>query len=364
MTDALDDPLTAISQNREVVGKITINRDRYGRYLLPDPETGRIRPYTRVTTFAKSISDTYALSKWGERMAIKGLTLRKDLHALAAATDIEDKSALDNVAEKAKEAAQAGSGANYGTALHLLTQSVDEGKNPVIPDFLDADVRAYSELCEEHGLTFDQDYIERVIICPMWDVAGTFDRIATLTHDMIVRFPGKEPYTLPAGTRVISDLKTGKDLSYGWNEIAIQETCYSRAYGMYNGTGYDQMGSVDAHIGLVMHVPVLKGKATLYAVDLVAGYDGAEMCMNVRQWRKMRNLHYAIGVTEVAAKMQSKSTDELFTQHRQATPSERIEEASSIGELTTVWESLKASNDATPALLALTTKRAAWLRTA
>jgi hypothetical protein len=53
--------------------------DRYGRYKLVDPATGEVRPYTRATTFAKSISDTFTLSLWSQRMVAKGLAMRPDL---------------------------------------------------------------------------------------------------------------------------------------------------------------------------------------------------------------------------------------------------------------------------------------------
>jgi hypothetical protein len=57
--------------------------DHLKRYLLPDPVTGgKDVPWTRVSTYAKSISDMYGLTQWEKRMVAKGVGLRSDLYAL------------------------------------------------------------------------------------------------------------------------------------------------------------------------------------------------------------------------------------------------------------------------------------------
>ncbi len=42
-------------------------RDRWGRYLIVPTAGGKARSHTRVTTFAKSIADTYNLTEWAKR---------------------------------------------------------------------------------------------------------------------------------------------------------------------------------------------------------------------------------------------------------------------------------------------------------
>src|SRR5574338_583746 len=59
-------------------------RDRYGRYLIPHPDTGKETAWTRATTFAKTVSDTFGLTKWELRMVSLGLAKRPDLLAQVA----------------------------------------------------------------------------------------------------------------------------------------------------------------------------------------------------------------------------------------------------------------------------------------
>jgi hypothetical protein len=95
--------------------------DRYGRYLLPDPQTGKEQAWTRVSTVARTLADEYGLTQWKLRMAAKGIALRPDLIAAAAAADVDaDKKRLDEIAESAMERAGAGAGRQPGhRAAHL-----------------------------------------------------------------------------------------------------------------------------------------------------------------------------------------------------------------------------------------------------
>ena len=102
-------------------------RDRYGRYLLPDPETGAEMAWTRVTTVAPILSDRYNLEKWAQRMTALGLAKREDLLALVKATArIADtrngKSTLNRVVSDAIEAGNVEQRANLGTAIHAATE--------------------------------------------------------------------------------------------------------------------------------------------------------------------------------------------------------------------------------------------------
>ena len=78
--------------------------DRYGRYWMPDPVTGEEKSFTRTTTWAKSLSDQWALTDWKTRMTAKGIATRDDLRALAAALPIDSgKKQLNEVAQQAIE---------------------------------------------------------------------------------------------------------------------------------------------------------------------------------------------------------------------------------------------------------------------
>jgi len=55
-----------------------IRMDRFGRYLLVNPLTGKEEPFTRATTIAKTLDDTYYLEQWQLRQVAYGLGQRPD----------------------------------------------------------------------------------------------------------------------------------------------------------------------------------------------------------------------------------------------------------------------------------------------
>ena len=278
-------------------------RDRYGRYLLPHPETGKEMPWTRATTFAGSIEDNYGLSLWSQRGVLKGASLRPDLVSLAATLDVtNDKTRLDKLTEQAREAAGQGAAANTGTAIHAFTERVDRGGSlDDVPELHRADVKAYLQEMRDADLETELHLIERITAVPSLGVAGTFDRVVR-TLD---------------GAYQVADLKTGKDLSRGWLKIAIQLALYAhgvneaglwdpgrgewqgpRSYGDSLETGPWHTPEVSTEVGIVMHLPVGQATCTLYQVDLEAGWAAAQLCRDVRQWRSRKGL--AVKLTEPA----------------------------------------------------------------
>ncbi|HOW96120.1 MAG TPA: PD-(D/E)XK nuclease family protein, partial [Mycolicibacterium fallax] len=170
----------------------------------------------------------------------------------------------------------ASSGANIGTALHAFTEAVDAGRPVTIPAPWDADVAAYTAALQAADVAVDPAYIETVLALHSIEVAGTMDRLVTM----------------PDGRRLIADLKTGKDLSYGWGEIAIQLALYAHAEQIFDvATGqYRAMPEVDRSEALVMHLPAGQARCDLYLVDIAAGWEAVEIAMRVRSWRKRRDL--------------------------------------------------------------------------
>lgn len=315
MSDVFD---TASGAEQGPDGKIP--RDQWGRYKLPHPETGQVAGRTRVTTFAKSISDTYTLSMWSQRMAIKGITLRPDLaarvHTLAVDTDRDE---LNQIAEAAKDAANARAAANLGTAMHAFAERMDRAVTPLArnqvehemtrwPQHLVPMLQTRQQALIDHRIETMPEYIERVVYVPEFDVAGTFDRLV-MTHDDCDR-PDRVPNTACDGHDLdVLDDKTGRDLTYGWTEIAIQLALYANASHVLNleallaGAGKDAwepMPPTRKDRGIVVHMPVAgadAGKVTLHEVDLIEGWEAAKLCAAVRAWRKRRNLAKPLTVT-------------------------------------------------------------------
>ena len=297
-------------------GSNDIPRDRWGRYLLKHPVTGVQQPWTRTTTMAKTIADTYALSLWGQRMVAKGLTLRPDLFALAAGYDVaDDKDELNKVCEQAREAAGDKVAANWGTALHNFTAAVDRGDKVNIPPTMQDDVAAYSASLADYGFRLVPDLIERRIVLTREaageDIGGTFDRVYEATRDVTLELADGKKVYVAAGTYVIGDLKTGRDLGYGWMEISIQETIY--AHGINQNGVWDRDtetwdrtplngAEISEQVGIVVHLPVQKKPGApacvLYAVDLEWGWETVDLCRLVRQRRKQKLIAVPLKVVD------------------------------------------------------------------
>lgn len=269
--DPFDTPAAGTAESQ-------IERDRWGRYKLPDPVTGADRTWTRASTVARTLADEYNLARWGERMTAKGLASRPDLIAGAVAADPErDKGTLDGIVKQAKDAAAASAGANLGTALHSFTERLDAG-TPLAslgaPPPLDGDLRTYAELMRAASLRIR--YAERVVVCPELGVAGKFDRI--------VAQPSGNAHADPLA---ILDLKTGKTVEYGWLEIAIQLAIYAHASHIWDPATrtYEAMPAVDQSRALVVHLPVGKASPNLYGVDIAEGWKHAQTAMAAREAR-------------------------------------------------------------------------------
>lgn len=251
--------------------------DGWGRYNIPDPVTGKVIPRTRSTTFAKSLSDTFALNQWSQRLVAKGIATRPDLRSLAAATSLDDRDVLNRIAEDAKAAAGAKQSANMGTAMHKLTERLDRGE-PVegVTDEEHADLDAYQKSLQDAGITVEPGRIEQTVVWPEFDVAGTFDRL----------------YRMVDGTLVVGDVKTGADLSYAFTEIVIQLGSYSAASHIWHWdrAELEPMPEVSREYAIVAHMPIGRAECTLYRIDVAAGIEAAKMCRDVRAWRKRRDL--------------------------------------------------------------------------
>src|SRR5690606_13825675 len=117
----------------------------------------------------------------------------------------------------------------------------------------------------------------------------TFDRIIRATKR--ISFANSDLVIEP-GDWVMGDVKTGKDLKYGFNEIAIQLALYAHADAICNGAEgvYEEMPDVRKDVALVVHLPAGKKRADLYGVDIETGWQGAELCAKVREWRKLRGV--------------------------------------------------------------------------
>lgn len=231
--------------------------------------------FTRATTFAATIEDRFNLEKWFKRMTALGLVTRPDLLAQVAA-NYDDKNSLDRLVDEAIEAAKGSVGANLGSALHLFAERVDRGEQPTIPAPYDADIAAYTAKLRAAGIRVNRELMEGVVVLRSLKVAGRFDRIVEI-----------DGYDLP----LIADLKTGS-IDFAMPTIATQLALYSRADEMYDPATdtCSPMVEVDTKHALVIHLPAGQAKCELVLVDIEEGWRAAQLCAEVRGWRKNRTL--------------------------------------------------------------------------
>lgn len=265
-------------------------RDRWGRYLLPNPETGEEQAWTRATTISGLLDDTYNLERWAERQVVLGLAKRDDLMLLAKTVHSPNsqngKRQLNGIVKDAKQASAQQSRANIGTAIHAATESFDRGEQMTkLPPPYNADVDAYIAKMRKLGITVEPGYIERIVCLPELEVAGTLDRM--------VRVPGWE---LPA----IADIKTGATVHFAELSHAIQQSIYANATHVWDPELGDlvPMPPVDKTRALIIHLPAGEARCEVHVLDIAQGIEAARIASAVHKWRKAKGLSTPLGESE------------------------------------------------------------------
>ncbi len=192
----------------------------------------------------------------------------------------DGKKKLNRLVDSAKEYAGGSKRSTLGTALHSFCEAVDIGRPvSVVPEPFDKDVAAYVAAME--GIQVSANYVEKIGVVRSLGVAGTMDRV--------VKLPNRE---LP----LIADLKTGKELEYSWQKIAIQLALYAHSDSIYDPVAAEhrKMLKVDQQRALVIHLPAGEGRCGLFLIDIAAGWQMAQICGAVREYRDRKDLARAI----------------------------------------------------------------------
>lgn len=238
------------------------NRDNFGRPLIIPPDGGKPVAYRRCTTFIDVLADRGALERWKQRKTAIGLSRRSDL-LLRVQTEQKNNAVLDKICEWALQAAGSDVAANIGTAIHSLTEQIDRGETPEIPEAFAKDIQAYLHATK----SLRMQGIEVFVVNDDLKVGGTFDRVV-----------------LENNYRQVADLKTGS-ISYDAGKIAMQLAVYahSQIYNIETGERTPLEASLER--GLVIHLPQGEGKCSVLEVDLVEGWKGAQLAADVWAWR-------------------------------------------------------------------------------
>lgn len=248
-----------------------IKRDWLGRPLIPRTEDGKEVPYTRVSTMAKALSDSTALTKWKMRQVMLGLVQRPDL-ALLVSSHHDDKKELDRVAAAAMEAVSSSSGANTGTGIHKLIERLEAGEQIALPEQVQQTIGAYGMAMQDANVKVLAN--EQFVVVDELQAAGTFDKLLQL----------------PDGSIVIADIKTGSSTPSYPLETAIQMAIYSRGI-VFDSKSKErtsvlrQLG-VSQDIGVMIHLPQGEANCTLYRMNLDLGWEAAQLAHKARWLNK------------------------------------------------------------------------------
>lgn len=285
MTDFPGDPFAAPAQPKpELI--------RNGRYYLPpvDDPTAKPTAHTRVTTFVKTVSDMYTLSRWHQREVVIGLACREDLYDLSRTVDVNDRDAVQEIGDRAMEAAKSGrvgmtfgkGGNETGTALHAHTDQLDRGMPVTARQCWAPKLVNYEQALADACLEVAPGMIELRVVIERYNLAGTFDRV-------LVFKPTPDPSTW---IYLIGDLKTQR-VFYTWWEIAMQLALYANADAMWDPEQcrYVDMPPVSRDLAIVAHMPMVHdgddpNRVQLYEVDIAQGWEACQLVENVRQLRK------------------------------------------------------------------------------
>ena len=258
-----------------------IKRDSHGRYLLPHPDTGQVRAWTRVTTFADVVTSHHALHSWDESNVAWGMAQRPDLISLASSLPDPRDPQLREIINQAKEASDAAAARNKGQAIHAWTERVDREEAgfadiPVLEDR--EDVRAYVDTLTAAGIDIYEDdtgpWIERVVLLPQLDDGKTVAGVAGQLDRVVICDSPDWP-----APRIL-DLKTGQNvMRFGMTKVPLQGAMYAHAKYWWDPTT-DTLGpmpSLDLERMVIAHVAAGSGHCELFNVNIAQGWRMVEV---------------------------------------------------------------------------------------
>ena len=266
--------------------RATATYDGWGRYKLPSPSTGRPTGYTRATTVASTLDDTYNLSRWSRRETVRHVLTAAGAAGESArlfaglqdALDAGEKGNVDSILDAIDDLGGGKDAAELGTAVHAWLEAVDIGQilPADVPQEFQPYIRSYRTVLARYGLTPVPEYAERVVLNDSGEetIAGTLDRI----------------YRVEAtGELILGDVKTSKTLDYSYLSISVQLALYGHASWMLktDGTGWEPMPEINRDYAVVLHVPSDQPeRAEAVTMDLAYGLASTAVSLDARRRRK------------------------------------------------------------------------------
>jgi hypothetical protein len=245
---------------------------------------GKGERYSRPSSFADPLDDKSALTAWRIDRAALGVAGDRALQARWCALDLDDKGQNKEKTKLRDDSISAGRGAqaaDIGTALHAMSVRWENDEKFSPPEPYLSSLIAYNEAMNELGLVSERFEFHTVNV--EYRCAGTADRLYRTTRVLIT--PDGE--TLPIGTLLIGDLKTGDKMEYSMPSYAVQSFLYAGGQ-FYNVVTdeFEDTPAINQKWALIVHMPVDQGICEFLWCDLEVGGFGAYIVSQVKLWRK------------------------------------------------------------------------------
>lgn len=256
--------------------------DHWGRRLIVPPAGGKAKPYTRVTTFIKAITESGndGLINFHGRYVARGLVDDPVLMQFVLDHDPDDPAVKQELNRRLEQAAhQAGKNhkRDLGTAIHDACARTLAGL-PVAPHpDIDGPLRQFLHLVDSHNITVVAS--EQIVVHERYGVSGRFDLAMTVGNDPTVG---------------IGDIKTG-DFDMGIAGYSPQLYIYATADTIYDPvaeTHQPMIPVADTH-GWIIHLPRNGDPATLHRVDHTGTREMCDLAVAKRAWRTKAKKHIA-----------------------------------------------------------------------